>query len=78
MVIVSIVVLSTNYFYCVLISSYDGLYQPMYLRPIYWALVLQGLTVHNFIHLQTLNVNTLQPRQFLQAELLQEYILPLK
>ena len=39
---VSIVVLA-NSFYCVLISSYNSLYQPMYLRPIYWTLVLEGL-----------------------------------
>ena len=40
---VSIVVLA-NSFYCVLISSYNSLYRPMYLCPIYWALVLEGLT----------------------------------
>ena len=39
---VNIMVLA-NSFYCVLISSYNGLYQPMYLRPIYWTLVLEGL-----------------------------------
>ena len=39
---VSIVVLA-NSFYCVVISSYNGLYQPMYLRLIYWTLVLEGL-----------------------------------
>ena len=39
---VSIMVLA-NSFYCVLISSYNGLYQSMYLRPIYWALFLEGL-----------------------------------
>ena len=37
---VSIVVLANAFS---LISSYNGLYQPMYLRPIYWALVLEGL-----------------------------------
>ena len=39
---VSIMVLA-NSLYCVLIRSYNGLYQPMYLRPIYWALVFEGL-----------------------------------
>ena len=39
---VSIVVLADS-FYCILISSYISLYQPMYLRPIYWTLVLEGL-----------------------------------
>ena len=39
---VSTVVLA-NSFYCVLLSSYNGLYQPMYLRLIYWALVLERL-----------------------------------
>ena len=52
---VSIMVLA-NSFYCVLISSYNSLYQPMYLRPKHWTLVFKGLINFTIIYYALLHL----------------------
>ena len=37
------IMMLANSFYCELLGCYDGLYEPLYLHPIYWTLILEGV-----------------------------------